>query len=79
MNILPPDTPPGLRPLLAEILDVIGAGRAPGGPTPVYACPQASLPPAARWPRTVLLVSDLNILAHSDGIQWIRQDTGVPL
>jgi hypothetical protein len=24
----------------------------------------------------VALVSDLNVLAHSDGVHWIREDTG---
>ena len=34
------------------------------------------LPPAAAWPQSLVLVTDLNILAHSDGAHWIRQDTG---
>jgi hypothetical protein len=42
----------------------------------VLALASAALPPAATHPNTLVLVSDLNILAHSDGIHWIRQDTG---
>jgi hypothetical protein len=34
------------------------------------------LPPAAAHPRTLVLVTDLDILAHSNGANWIRQDTG---
>ena len=42
----------------------------------MFAVTQAKLPPAASYPQCVALVSDLNILAHSDGVHWIRQDTG---
>lgn len=79
MTVLTPDAPASLRPMLSEILEAIRALRAPGAPTPVFACAQAQLPPAAAWPRSLLLVSDLNTLAHSDGIHWIRQDTGAAL
>ena len=48
----------------------------PGAPPALFAAAQAGLPPAAAHPQTVALVSDLNILAHSDGVHWIRQDTG---
>jgi hypothetical protein len=71
-----PDTPPGLRPLLGEILDTLRALKAPGVPSPIYACASTALPAAADWPRCLLLVTNLNILAHSDGSNWIRQDTG---
>ena len=43
---------------------------------PVYAVAQAKLPPAASYRNCFALVSDLNILAHSDGVHWICQDTG---
>ncbi|CAN5808088.1 hypothetical protein BH11PSE1_BH11PSE1_25290 [soil metagenome] len=79
MTPLPPDAPSNLRPVLNDLLEAVRAWRAPEAPTPIYACVQAKLPPAASWPRTVLLVSDLNILAHSDGVHWIRQDTGATL
>lgn len=79
MSALTPDLPANLRPAMGEILEAVRAWRAPGAPTPLFACAAAQLPPAAAWPRTLLLVSDLNILAHSDGVHWIRQDTGATL
>lgn len=79
MTPLPSDAPAGLRPVLTGLLEEVRAWRAPDAPTPIYACAQSALPPAASWPLTVLLVSDLNILAHSDGLHWIRQDTGATL
>lgn len=79
MTPLPPDAPASLRPVLNDLFAAVRAWRTPEAPTPLYACAQAALPPAANWPRTLLLVSDLNILAHSDGIHWIRQDTGATL
>lgn len=71
-----PDTPEGLRPLLKSFHDVLTSLLAPGRPTPLCAVTQAGLPPAASHPQTLVLVTDLNILAHSNGINWIRQDTG---
>lgn len=76
MLAIGPDTPAALRPLLAEVIEALRSIRTPGAPTPLHACPVAALPPAAAWPRTLVLVTDLNILAHSDGSHWIRQDTG---
>jgi hypothetical protein len=76
MLTLGPDTPPGLRPLLTDISEALRGLKAPAMPSPVYACASTALPPAADWPRCVLLVTNLNILAHSDGSNWIRQDTG---
>ena len=66
-----PDTPEGLRPLLKSMHDALGALITPGRPTPLWAVAQAGLPPAASHPQTLVLV-----LAHSNGINWIRQDTG---
>lgn len=79
MTPISPETPPALRGLLAELAEAVRAWRAPGSPTPVFACPAAQLPAASAWPGSLLLVSDLNILAHSDGSQWIRQDTGAAI
>jgi len=76
MLAIGPDTPQALRPLLTEMIEALRAIRTPGAPTPLHACSIAALPPAAAWPRTLVLVTDLNILAHSDGSHWIRQDTG---
>jgi hypothetical protein len=71
-----PGLPEGVRAVLKSFHDAIFALQAPGAPTPLFACAQAQLPPAAAWPASLVLVSDLNILAHSDGVHWIRQDTG---
>ena len=71
-----PGAPAALRGVLKTFHDALSALQAPGAPTPVFTVAQAGLPPAAAWPQTLALVSDLNILAHSDGVHWIRQDTG---
>lgn len=71
-----PGAPEALRPLLKSIHDALSALIAPPMPTPLFAVAQAGLPPAAEHPRTLALVTDLDILAHSNGINWIRQDTG---
>lgn len=71
-----PGIPEGLRAVLKSFHDAILGVLAPGAPTPLFAVAQAGLPPAAGHPQTLVLVTDLNILAHSDGVHWIRQDTG---
>lgn len=76
MLAIGPDTPAAVRPLLSEIVEALRALLSPGAPTPLHACASSALPPAAAWPRRLVLVTDLNILAHSDGSHWIRQDTG---
>lgn len=75
-GVLGPTIPKELRALLGEVLEAVKASSAPQAPTTLFACPAAALPPASAWPATLVLVSDLNILAHSDGVRWIRQDTG---
>lgn len=79
MRAIGPEIPQPLRPLLREILGALSALEVPGRPGAVHACLAADLPPAAHWPSCLVLVSDLNILAHSDGSDWIRQDTGAPV
>ncbi len=71
-----PGVPEGLRAVLASFYDALLELQAPDAPRPVFATAQARLPPAAAYPNCVALVRDLNILAHSDGVHWIRQDTG---
>ena len=71
-----PAIPEALRAVLKSFHDAIFALQAPAAPTALFACAQAQLPPAAAWPSSLVLVTDLNILAHSDGVHWIRQDTG---
>jgi hypothetical protein len=71
-----PETPAAVRGVLKSLHDAVARLLAPGAPTALFATVQAGLPPAANHPRTLALVTDLNILAHSDGTHWIRQDTG---
>lgn len=71
-----PGVPDSLRGVLTALSDAVAALQTPGEPKPVFAVKQAGLPPAATYPQCMALVSDLNILAHSDGVHWIRQDTG---
>ena len=71
-----PAAPPALRPLLTAMLDALRALEAPAAPMPVATCRRADLPPAGAWPWRMILVRDLGVLAHSDGVRWIRHDTG---
>ena len=71
-----PATPEPFRAVLKSIHDAVRELQAPGAPKPVFATAQAKLPPAASYAQCVALVSDLNVLAHSDGAHWIREDTG---
>ena len=45
----------------------------------VFACVQADLPPASAYTFCVVLITDLNILGYSDGVNWLRADTGAPV
>lgn len=78
MSLTPigPGAPEGLRTVLKSFYDALLGLLAPGAPTPLFAVAGAALPPASDHPRTLVLITDLNILAHSDGAHWIRQDTG---
>ncbi|WP_309607150.1 hypothetical protein [Phenylobacterium sp.] len=71
-----PAIPDALRAVLTSFHDALLALETPAAPKPVFAVAQAGLPPAASYPQCVALVTDLNILAHCDGVHWIRQDTG---
>lgn len=71
-----PGIPEAFHAVLKSFHDAIRELETPGAPKPVYATTQAKLPPAADYARCFVLVSDLNVLAHSDGTHWIREDTG---
>ena len=71
-----PDIPPAFHAVLTSIQTAIRDLQTPQEPKPVFAVAQAKLPPAASYPQCAALVSDLNILAHSDGVHWLREDTG---
>lgn len=71
-------TPPK-GPNAAFYLSVVQALRElqqPQKPQPVFACATVSMPPAEDYPNGVLRNTTLNILAHSDGVNWRREDTG---
>jgi len=74
-----PDVPAALAPLLTSMRDAIMELFTPTEPRSAFPTLEADLPPAAAWPSTVVLVTDLNVLAHSDGSDWIRADTGAPI
>ena len=79
-GLVPPSDPKAdPRPFYQAVTDAIAQLQRPGQPVPVYAVTSTQLPPAADWPDGVLRVSDLNILAVSDGVAWIRQDTGAAI
>ena len=71
-----PDIPAAFHAILKSIHDAIFDLQTPAEPKPVFAITQAKLPPAASYANCFVLVSDLNVLAHSDGTHWIRDDTG---
>ena len=71
-----PEIPAALQAVLKSIHDAIRELQAPEEPKPLFAVAQAKLPPAASYPLCLALVSDLNLVAHSDGTHWIREDTG---
>lgn len=68
-----------LAPLLNELRDAVQELLNPTFPHPAFATSSTSLPPAADYPSAVVHVTDLNILAVSDGADWIRQDTGAAI
>lgn len=77
--VAPVDPRQDPRPFYQALVDAISQLQQPGQPVLVHAVTAADLPPAADWPNGVLRVADLNILAVSDGVAWIRQDTGAPI
>lgn len=78
MTLLPvgPGAPEAMRAVLKSFHDALSGLISPGAPTALFAAASAGLPPPGVHPQTLVLVTDLNILAHSDGVHWIRQDTG---
>lgn len=72
-------SPEGLSALLNEIRDAITELQTPQGPVPAWAALQAELPPAADHLNAVALVTDIPVLAYSDGTDWIRADNGAPV
>jgi hypothetical protein len=65
--------------LLNEMRDAILRLENPMQPVRLWSATTASMPPAANWTNCALLNTTLNILAVSDGTNWIRQDTGAAI
>lgn len=77
--VAPVDLRQDPRPFFQAIVDAITQLQQPGQPVLVYSVAAIGLPPAADWPNGVLWISDLDILAVSNGSAWIRQDTGAAI
>jgi hypothetical protein len=77
--IAPVDLSQDPRPFFRAVVDAIAQLQQPGQPVFVHSVASADLPPAADWPGGVLRVADLDILAVSNGLAWIRQDTGAAI
>lgn len=79
MLIVGPEIPETIRPFAMSVVEAIRALQNAGSPAPVFACTKVDLPPATEWPSCILRISDLDILAVSNGAAWIRQDTGAAI
>lgn len=75
----PIGTAPELASYLGRIEDRLAVVETPGSPTLVFACLKANLPDPVGQINRVARVTDTNILVASDGVHWIRQDTGAPI
>jgi hypothetical protein len=71
-----PRLPANIRSPLLELAEGLDQIRRPLSPLALFSCAAADLPAPADWEGCILRISDLNILAHSDGTHWVRQDTG---
>lgn len=79
MLVAPVDLKTSPLPFYQAVADAIRELQQPTRPTPIFAVDLIGLPPASAWPNSVVRVTDFNILAVSDGVAWIRQDTGAPI
>jgi hypothetical protein len=70
---------PELGAYLQDLEDRLGRLENPQSPVPAPPYATADMPPAEEYPNTLLLNTTLNILAASDGVDWIRQDTGAAI
>jgi len=71
--------PDDLRAYLNDLEARVAILEAPDSPKPVFACTTANMPSAATYIGCVLRNTTLNILAHSDGTNWRREDTGATI
>lgn len=73
------EVPPALAAYLEELERRVAGLEDPGSPANVFRCTEADLPAASSYFGSFLWVTDLNILAHSDGADWRREDTGAAI
>lgn len=71
--------PPDVAAYLQSLEDRISELENPGSPRPVFACTTANQPDALTYIGCVIRNTTLNILAHSDGTNWRREDTGATI
>lgn len=71
--------PNDMRAYLNELEGRVANLELPLSPRPVFACATADMPSAAVYIGCVLRNTTLNILAHSDGVNWKREDTGATI
>ena len=77
-----PALPQGLENLRGFLDDLEGRVsnlEQPQQPGAVYACLKANLPDALDFYGKFAWVTDTNISVISDGVHWIRQDSGAPI
>lgn len=67
---------PQLAQFLGELEERVGELENPGSPVLVPAYATAGMPDATKYLNRVIRNTTLNILAHSDGTNWRREDTG---
>ena len=60
----------------AEIQARLSALETPQGPTPLYAVVRAGLPEASSFYNCAAFVSDLGVVAVSNGGHWLNAGTG---
>ena len=68
--------PPQVAEYLNDLEVRLSILELPLGPRPVFSSTTALMPAASAYINGVLRNTTLNILAHSDGANWIREDTG---
>jgi hypothetical protein len=63
----------------ASVVEAIQQMQNPGKPTILYSCATTDMPDAASYTNCILRNTTLDILAVSNGTNWIRQDTGATI
>lgn len=75
----PSQVAPGLAAWAESLMQDVRTLKTPMGPTLLWNCLEADLPPAADHLYRAVWVSDLGMAAVSDGTDWLRLDTGAAI